>query len=228
MFVGHFGKSLCLYPLICAVNLFYSQQWMRVVTEFNCINRDGLRIVWPIEKENFTFSLTNMSQLMLSNMHYKIKLHKPYLWKQHRNLKCILVIVVCYWMPMEALLASMLTEIKSIISDMTIMLTQYTFFFLLRVRKIRDTFFDVSYASFFAFQFCMLSTEMEKDVWAFLHLSSRIKAGFFVLHPDPNCTGSDGYDNCAHLTLGTHECMCPNPSLGAEWPQSQLSEYHEQ
>lgn len=118
-------------------------------------------------------------------------------------------------MSLEALLASILMEIKFIISDMTIMLTQYTFFFLLRVRMIRMINFQLILFTF-CFHFCMRSTEMERDVWVYLHLSSRIKADFSILHPAPNCTESDGY-NCAHLLLGARECIYPHPSFGAEW-----------
>ena len=57
---------------------------------------------------------------------------------------------------------------------------------------------------------------MEKDVWAFLPLSSRIKADFFILHPAPNGTGSDVYYACAHLLLVTCEWMCPDSLFGAE------------
>lgn len=60
---------------------------------------------------------------------------------------------------------------------------------------------------------------MEKDVWAFLPLSPRIKADLFILHPAPNCTGSDVYYSCAHLLLVTCEQMFPDSSFGAEYTQ---------
>lgn len=62
----------------------------------------------------------------------------------------------------------------------------------------------------FAFHFSILSTKMEKDVWVsllFLHLSSRIKADFFIIPPAPNYTGSDGHYNCAHF-LSEHVNTC--------------------
>lgn len=134
-------------------------------------------------------------RLILLNMHCKIKLHNSCLWKLHRNLRYIEVTVDCYERSVEALLASMLMEIKFIISDMTIntscLLNMH--FFLLRVRIIRNSFLLMLP---FCFSFLYAVKVNGKDVWAFPHLSSRITADFFILHLPLTCTGSDGYYNC--------------------------------
>lgn len=121
---------------------------------------------------------------------------------------------------MKAFLASMLMVAKFIISDMTnqyLMVTQYTLFlFLLRVRIIRNSFLSLILGFFFAFPFLSAVHVNGKGCLGFFSpFLPRVKADFFILHPAPNCTGSDVYYSCAHLLLVTCEQMFPDSSFGA-------------